>query len=324
MRGTRQDVADVMAFALDHAECAEEICKILKQSLTSSKPDPQVKIARLYAVSDILHNSSATVKNASAYRSFLQSVLPAAFESLRRCYKGLVGRLTTAGFKERVLRVLRVWDEWNLYPPLYLTGLEATFLVEFPASTTLGDVDESALDVEELRKRCRQSGVPDGGSAADLLARLHGVSEYARLRAEGVAAEDMANAIRPAGELVEEVGSEQAEGGAAVGATREGASESVAAGTVVAADGGEGAADACPVGERAGQSEDVDGVPLEDEDDDVDGVPLEDDDVDGVPLEDDGVDGVPLEGEDEDVDGVPLEEVLPPGGEEPRGESRHG
>ncbi|CAN0395821.1 unnamed protein product, partial [Discosporangium mesarthrocarpum] len=35
-----------------------------------------VKLARLYLVSDMLHNSSAPIKNASSYRTHLQSALP--------------------------------------------------------------------------------------------------------------------------------------------------------------------------------------------------------------------------------------------------------
>jgi hypothetical protein len=44
----------------------------LPQSPPPTSQWPTVQVARLYLVSDILHNCSATVKNASAYRSEFQ------------------------------------------------------------------------------------------------------------------------------------------------------------------------------------------------------------------------------------------------------------
>ena len=44
------------------------------------------KVARLMLASDILHNSTAPVRNASRYRSLLESSLPDVFESLQVNY----------------------------------------------------------------------------------------------------------------------------------------------------------------------------------------------------------------------------------------------
>ena len=41
------------------------------------------KVARLMLASDVLHNSTAPVRNASRYRSLLEASLPDAFESLQ-------------------------------------------------------------------------------------------------------------------------------------------------------------------------------------------------------------------------------------------------
>ena len=60
------------------------------------------QVARLYLVSDILHNSSATVKNASSYRSEFQECLPDIFESLHRCFASISGRITAEFMKEKV------------------------------------------------------------------------------------------------------------------------------------------------------------------------------------------------------------------------------
>jgi len=45
------------------------VVEILKEALTIANTPPPRKLARLFVVSDILHNCSAPVKNASAYRS---------------------------------------------------------------------------------------------------------------------------------------------------------------------------------------------------------------------------------------------------------------
>ncbi len=42
---------------------------------------------RLFLVSDILHNCTAPVRNASRYRSRFEAVLPQVFESLQETYR---------------------------------------------------------------------------------------------------------------------------------------------------------------------------------------------------------------------------------------------
>jgi len=42
-------------------------------------------------------------------------------------YRNIVGRIAAENMKERVLKVLRVWEGWSIYPPAFLTGLQATF-----------------------------------------------------------------------------------------------------------------------------------------------------------------------------------------------------
>ena len=66
-------------------------------------PSAPLQVARLYVVSDILHNSSAPVRNASAYRTRLEAALPAVFESLRASLRAEgVGRMAAEQLKRRV------------------------------------------------------------------------------------------------------------------------------------------------------------------------------------------------------------------------------
>lgn len=66
----RQKVADAMVYALNHAHAAEEVAECVAESLTTADAPIHKKIGRLYLVSDILHNCTAEVANASLYRKW--------------------------------------------------------------------------------------------------------------------------------------------------------------------------------------------------------------------------------------------------------------
>jgi U2-associated protein SR140 len=98
----RVQIKEGMGFALDHADNAHEVVTMISASLQKSVTPAPVKVARLYLVSDILHNSSAPVRNASTYRSEFQECLPDIFESLYRCFSSITGRITAELMKEKV------------------------------------------------------------------------------------------------------------------------------------------------------------------------------------------------------------------------------
>jgi U2-associated protein SR140 len=87
-----------------------------------------IKLARLYLVSDILHNSSAAVTNAAAYRTAFQSSLPLIFTHLGAAYRRLEGRLSREKTKDAVFRVLGVWVAWSLFPEATVSQWKLTFL----------------------------------------------------------------------------------------------------------------------------------------------------------------------------------------------------
>lgn len=59
---------------------------MLADALSLPETPVPVKVARLLLASDILHNSTAPVRNASRYRSLLEAALPDIFESLQVGY----------------------------------------------------------------------------------------------------------------------------------------------------------------------------------------------------------------------------------------------
>eukprot|EP00271_Cylindrocystis_brebissonii_P020767 TRINITY_DN703_c1_g1_i3.p1 TRINITY_DN703_c1_g1~~TRINITY_DN703_c1_g1_i3.p1 ORF type:complete len:874 (-),score=260.41 TRINITY_DN703_c1_g1_i3:91-2712(-) len=132
----RATIREVMAFSLDNAEAAGEIVEVLTESLTLLETPIPTKVARLMLVSDILHNSSAPVKNASAYRSGFQNRMPDIMESFNDLLQGITGRITAEALKERVLKVLQVWTDWFLFSEAYINGLRSTFLRASGTSVT--------------------------------------------------------------------------------------------------------------------------------------------------------------------------------------------
>ncbi|XP_051151363.1 protein RRC1-like isoform X2 [Andrographis paniculata] len=156
----RSQIKEAMGFALDNADAAGEVVEVLTESLTLKETPIPTKVARLMLVSDILHNSSAPVKNASAYRTKFEATLPDIIESFNDLYRSVTGRITAEALKERVLKVLQVWADWFLFSDAYVNGLRATFL----RSSTSGVVSFHSIcgDAPELE---RKSGSADTSDA---------------------------------------------------------------------------------------------------------------------------------------------------------------
>lgn len=124
----RSRIKEAMVFALDHADLAAEISQILTESLTLPETPIPTKVARIFLVSDILHNSSAPVPHASAYRRYFEGKLPIVFQGFNETYKNISGRVTSQNLKEQVLRVLKIWSQWCLYPQEFIDDLVSSFL----------------------------------------------------------------------------------------------------------------------------------------------------------------------------------------------------
>ncbi|KAF1329360.1 U2-associated splicing factor, partial [Globisporangium splendens] len=288
----RESVKKVMGFALDHSEAAVDIVHVMLESFQKTQVSAVTLVGYLYVTSDILHNSSAAVKNASLFRTTFQECLPEIVDHLRLTHKAIVGRMSANAMKERVLNVLTTWESWSLFPPMFLVGLNATFLrkveeSEYQSSQPV-EIPDGEVDEERLRKACRQAGILSNGDAKQLLARLQWLKEF--------------TAPKMSQQPSSQVTKKQAELGS---------SESTVAKSAPS-DTKQGNDDADIDGEPIDGDEDLDGQPLDDNgDEDVDGEPLEDEgDLDGEPLEEEDLDGEPLDEEqaEGDLDGVPMDE----------------
>lgn len=101
----------------------------LYESLTlpPSESTIEKKLARLYLVSDILHNSSAPFPKTARFRSLLQPKLATIMGSCREALMSMEGRMAAENIKAKVGRMLDVWDKWSLYPPHSLLAFRAAF-----------------------------------------------------------------------------------------------------------------------------------------------------------------------------------------------------
>ncbi|KAG3002076.1 hypothetical protein PC119_g16482 [Phytophthora cactorum] len=296
----RESVKKTMGFALDNSEAAVDLANIILESFKNSTSSGVTLIGLLYVTSDVLHNSSAAVKNASLFRTTFQECLPEIMDTLRIAHKNIAGRMSANAMKEKVMNVLTAWESWSLFPPAVLVGLHATFLRkveenEYIATRRLNFEGIGESDLERLRKTCRQSGIMATGDAKWLAARLQWLKEFTSptaLTAPSVQPSTNSNvketAVRKndtndaAAEAINEVGKEN--------------------GSVDNLDGE-------PIDEDL-DGDPIDREPIVKESDDIDGEPMDDEALDGEPLDggtaEDDLDGEPLDGED--LDGAPMDE----------------
>lgn len=161
----RIKVAEAMVFCIEHAEAAEEICDCISESLSLLQTPANKKIARLYLISDILHNCGVKMTNATIYRKALETRLVEVFGEVHKAYKQFDSRLKAEGFKVRVMRMFRAWEDWAVYPRDYLVKLQNTFL----------GLSQSAEEIEEEHEE-DIDGAPFGSEDdADAVEDLDGV-----------------------------------------------------------------------------------------------------------------------------------------------------
>ncbi|KAF3840851.1 hypothetical protein F7725_006713 [Dissostichus mawsoni] len=124
----REDIANTMQFCLQRADAAEEVVGHITQSFSLLQTTPQKKIAKLYLVSDILHNSCAKVPGASYYRKYFETKLTQIFGDLNAAHKNIQARLQAEQFKQKVSCCFRAWEDWTIYPEPFLIHLQNIFL----------------------------------------------------------------------------------------------------------------------------------------------------------------------------------------------------
>lgn len=182
----RSRIGDAMIFCIEHADAADEICECIAESL--SNPDTLVskKVARLYLISDLLHNCTVKVSNASFFRKSIEKHLIELFENLHNFFNSMESRLKAEGLKSRVINVIRVWEEWTIYPKDFLAKLKSVFLgkqiasspppIEEAVEEVHDDIDGAPLSGDEKDDE-DLDGIPLDGAALLKSALMRGLPE---------------------------------------------------------------------------------------------------------------------------------------------------
>uniref|UniRef100_A0A3Q3XG43 Uncharacterized protein n=1 Tax=Mola mola TaxID=94237 RepID=A0A3Q3XG43_MOLML len=150
LTSSREDIANTMLFCLQRADAAEEVVGHITDSFSLLQIPLQKKIARLYLVSDILHNSCAKV------------TLP-HYDS-RRYLETLIHR-------QKVMSCFRAWEDWTIYPEPYLIHLQNIFLGFAKAVEERKEkAEEGSSNVDDAPLECTPiDGLPLDRDPADYL-----------------------------------------------------------------------------------------------------------------------------------------------------------
>ena len=253
--------------------CDFQVANIIVSSLVVDSTAVPRKMARLWLISDILHNSAVPLPHAWKYRQEFQQRLGVVFDHFSAIYHSFEGRLKADTFKRQVVAVVEVWDDWIVFPPeqtsVWKDRLEGKAVAK---EHTVRQVQVVQTPVTPVVSKFKASAfkpvmpdLPQEETEADMDLD-DSDAEISAVAAPAVAA--------VASEVVEDLD----------GAPIEDADVDV---------------DGEPL-------EDMGGEPL----DDLDGEPINVEDVDGQPVEEDeedeeeDVDGRPFE--EEDIDGAPF------------------
>lgn len=166
----RERIARCMSYALQHADAADDVrpspfpnaanadgslqvTTILIQSLMIDMTPIPRKLARLYVVSDILHNSSGSMPNAWKFRQTFEKALPTVFDHFNVVYRSFPGRMKAEGFRKQIGAVLSIWQTMLVFPQSTVDDLAERLAAtdEVPNEADNGaDTDGMDLDGEEV------------------------------------------------------------------------------------------------------------------------------------------------------------------------------
>jgi len=186
LRTTRKSVLDAMAFCMEHsAQHGTLLAQRLARAL--GKPGLSVKayIARLFLVSDVLHNSKGG-GDKQTLAAGIQAALPEACEKMGRTWLRRIEAQEERDAAESAVRqVLQAWQDWAVFPPLFVRGLESLLLAQVYETSAK---EAGAEPDEKLRKKMlqwfsglNQAQLPGACQQRGLAGKVHGPEGAPRL-----------------------------------------------------------------------------------------------------------------------------------------------
>ncbi|GFE53445.1 RNA binding protein protein [Babesia ovis] len=122
---TRGYIGEAMMFIINHGESAVQVTDCLVNAILEDSPTVDKKISRLYILSDVLYNTSASHPFGWLYRTTFEKRIPEIFVNIRDFTKSCQSKIAVQELLHCIDRMLPAWHQWNAYPPEYLYGLES-------------------------------------------------------------------------------------------------------------------------------------------------------------------------------------------------------
>lgn len=187
---SRQKVARVMLYCLDHAEAAKECYEIIVSKLLNG-PVPELSTAptyrALYVLSDLLFNSNASVPKAAKYRALIEGDLGLIFARMGKLHRlyAKENAFSSRIFESRVLAVLQGWERRITFSSQFLAGLKFCFYNDVLSPPPLSSDDVNIVraslgnSLDEVKAACMRFGLPfaQNDTLESALSRLHFAQE---------------------------------------------------------------------------------------------------------------------------------------------------
>lgn len=153
----RKSIGDCMLYCINHSYAANQVIEqiynsIMKLSSMSNEDANNFEqiLSKIYLISDILHNCSAQVPNASYYRGAFKSKLMDIFGHVAKHITNISDCNKLNESKEKILAIFKAWKDWTLYEDEFLVELSGIALnittnLKAKLNVTSGSV-KSSLD----------------------------------------------------------------------------------------------------------------------------------------------------------------------------------
>lgn len=161
----RERIARAMCFAITHAHAAEVVVRILLRSLLIPTTPLPRKLARLYVLSDILHNSAGgggggggagassgegaalPPNNVWRYRHCLEGdAIVGVFQHMGDVARSFPGIMKQEALRGQLRGVVDVWEGWLVFAPQTLEGCRAG--IERGSAGAVGGAKGRGVDVD--------------------------------------------------------------------------------------------------------------------------------------------------------------------------------
>lgn len=155
----RKSIGETMLFCINHSEAASDVIEYIYNSICKeSEIDADIKessssfkqkLAKIFLISDILHNCSAQVTNSSYYRGGFKSKLINIFENIAKELVKINDRKESLCMKDGIMSIFKAWKDWTLYEDDFLFNLSGIALGLEASDRQSRGIDKHSDDMDK-------------------------------------------------------------------------------------------------------------------------------------------------------------------------------